>query len=80
MVPGLAMFAVTGDETDIAVPVCQTFQENIDLVMGHVVKLDPTGTISHIINHRIIGNHYRGRDIIQAQSFIGFARMSHSDT
>lgn len=54
VVPGLAMFAVTGDETDIALPVCQTFQENIDLVMGQVVKLDPTGTSSHIINHRII--------------------------
>jgi hypothetical protein len=41
-VPGLAMFAVAGDEADIALPICQTFQENIDLVLGHVVQLDPT--------------------------------------
>jgi hypothetical protein len=42
LVPGLAMFAVAGDEADIALPICQTFQENINLVLGHIVQLDPT--------------------------------------
>jgi hypothetical protein len=43
------MFAVAGDEADIALPICQTFQENIDLVLGHVVQLDPTGTFHESI-------------------------------
>lgn len=49
VVPGLAMFAVAGDEADIALPICQTFQENINLVLGHIVQLDPTGTFHESI-------------------------------
>lgn len=61
------MFAVTGDEHDIVVPVCQTFQEHVDLVMGQVVQLDPTGTS---LNRFIIPTKYTRVCCAQGMSLI----------